>query len=433
MNKTFTFLLLILSFSLSAQSIKVRGTIKDSIGSPLEFANVIASIQSSGDTESYGITNHEGRFQLDLPKGDTYLLRASFLGFKTEVKTVVVPSDAENMYVDFVLFPEESQLEGVELVYEMPVTIKGDTIIYNADSFSTGEERKLGDLMKKMPGIEINADGEIQVEVKTVVVPSDAENMYVDFVLFPEESQLEGVELVYEMPVTIKGDTIIYNADSFSTGEERKLGDLMKKMPGIEINADGEIQVEGKTVQKVMVEGKDFFDGDSKLATKNIPANAVDKVEVLRNYNQVDQMRGLGNDMDNTAINIKLKEGKKNFWFGEVTAGAGIADTYGDDKGRYLAHPKLFYYSPKYSINLLTDFNNIGEVPFTFRDYFRFTGGFRNFNRGGGTSFSIRDSDLGFAMAQNDRAKAIDAKFIAGNFSYVVNEKLDLSGFAILD
>jgi len=352
MNKTFTFLLLILSFSLSAQSIKVRGTIKDSIGNPLEFANVIASIQSSGDTETYAITNHEGRFQLDLPKGETYLLRASFLGFQTEVKTVEVTPDAENMQLDFILFPEESQLEGVELVYEMPVTIKGDTIIYNADSFSTGEERKLGDLMKKMPGIEVNEDGEIQVE--------------------------------------------------------------------------------GKTVQKVMVEGKDFFDGDSKLATKNIPADAVDKVEVLRNYNQVDQMRGLGNDMDNTAINIKLKEGKKNFWFGEVTAGAGIADRYGDDKGRYLAHPKLFYYSPKYSINLLTDFNNIGEVPFTFRDYFRFTGGFRNFNRGGGTSFSIRDSDLGFAMAQNDRAKAIDAKFIAGNFSYAVNEKLDLSGFAIL-
>src|SRR5690554_7815075 len=88
MNKTFTFFLLIFSLSLSAQSIKVRGTIKDSIGNPLEFANVIASIQSSGDTETYAITNHEGRFQLDLPKGETYLLRASFLGFQTEVKTV---------------------------------------------------------------------------------------------------------------------------------------------------------------------------------------------------------------------------------------------------------------------------------------------------------------------------------------------------------
>src|SRR5690606_36686476 len=188
----------------------------------------------------------------------------------------------------------------------------------------------------------------------------------------------------------------------------------------------------GKTVSKVMVEGKDFFDGDSKLATKNIPADAVDKVEVLRNYNEVDQMRGLGNDRDNVAINIKLKEGKKNFWFGEITAGAGLADEYGEENGRYLLHPKLFYYSPKYSINVITDFNNIGEVPFTFRDYFNFTGGFRNFNRGGGTNFNISNSDLGFAVSQNDRAKEIDAKFVAANFSYAVNEKLDISGFGIL-
>ncbi|SDX25323.1 carboxypeptidase-like regulatory domain-containing protein [Aequorivita viscosa] len=351
MNKTLLFLLLIFSFSLSAQSIKVRGTIKDTIGNPLEFANVIASIKSSGETESYGITNHEGRFQLDLPKGNSYVLRASFLGFQNSEKTIEVPTDAQNMQIDFVLKEQENQLDDVELVYEMPVTIKGDTIVYNADSFTNGDERKLGDVMKKLPGVEVNDEGEIQVE--------------------------------------------------------------------------------GKTVQKVMVDGKDFFDGDSKLATKNIPADAVDKVEVLRNYNEVNQMRGLGNDQDNVAINIKLKEGKKNFWFGEVTAGAGVA-AGNDENGRYLAHPKLFYYSPKYSINIITDFNNIGEVPFTFRDYFKFTGGFRNFNRGGGTNFSIRESDLGFAIAQNDRAKAIEAKFVAGNFSYAVNEKLDLSGFAIL-
>lgn len=72
-----------------------------------------------------------------------------------------------------------------------------------------------------------------------------------------------------------------------------------------------------------MVEGKDFFDGDSKIATENIPADAVDKVEVLRNYNEISQMRGLTNDNDNIAMNIKLKKSKKNFWFGELTAGAG--------------------------------------------------------------------------------------------------------------
>ena len=352
MKKIFWLFILLFSFSLSAQSIKVKGTIKDSVGNALEFANVIASIKATGATESYGITNYQGRYQLDLPKGNIYILRASFLGYETKEQTVNVPADAENIDLDFILNPQENQLDDVEIVYEMPVTVKGDTIVYNADSFTNGDERKLGDVMKKLPGVEVNDEGEIQVE--------------------------------------------------------------------------------GKTVSKVMVEGKDFFDGDSKLATKNIPADAVDKVEVLRNYNEVSQMRGLGNDRDNVAINIKLKEGKKNFWFGEVTAGAGIADEYGDDNGRYLVHPKLFYYSPKYSINVITDFNNIGEVPFTFRDYFNFTGGFKNFNKGGGTSFRISDSDLGFAVSQNDRAKNIDAKFVAGNFSYALNEKLDISGFGIL-
>lgn len=340
---------LICTASVSAQTIKVRGTIKDSIGNPLEFANVIATVQSNGDIESYAITNGEGRFQLDLGKGNTYLLKASFLGY--------TPSE------------------------------------------------------------------------KVVTVAEDAENRNEDFVLSAAAEQLDDVELVFEMPVTVKGDTIVYNADSFNRGDERKLGDVLKNLPGLEVNDDGEIEVEGKAVTKVMVEGKDFFDGDSKLATKNIPADAVDKVEVLRNYNEVGQMRGLGNDQDNVAINIKLKEGKKNFWFGEVTAGIGMDD---EEDARYLVHPKLFYYSPKYSINLITDFNDIGEVPFTFRDYFNFTGGFRNFNRGGGTNFNISDGDLGFAVAQNNRANSIETKFLAGNFSWRATEKWDVSGFGIL-
>jgi hypothetical protein len=90
---------------------------------------------------------------------------------------------------------------------------------------------------------------------------------------------------------------------------------------------DGNITVEGKSVQKIMVEGKDFFDGDTKIATKNIPANALDKIQVLRNYNEVTNLKGLENNEENVAINIKLKEGKKNFWFGDITAGAGAWDT----------------------------------------------------------------------------------------------------------
>ena len=341
-------ILLVMAWSnLQGQEVEVRGTVMDSIA-PLGFANVIATYPESGNLAGYSITNNEGRFALSLSAGETYALRASFLGYETQEKELTVGQGSSDLNIDFLLKAEASQLDGVEIVYEMPVTVKGDTIVYNADSFNTGNEKKLGDVLENLPGVEVNDDGEIQVE--------------------------------------------------------------------------------GKTVRKVMVEGKDFFDGDSKLATKNIPANAIDKVEVLRNFSEVGQMRGVTNNQDNVAINIKLKEGKKNFWFGEVTAGSGVD---ADIDSRYLVHPKLFYYHPEYSLNVITDLNDIGEVPFTWRDYFNFTGGFRNFNSSGGTQFNIRESDLGFAVAQNNRAAAIGTKFAAANFSYGFSPTLDLSGFGI--
>ena len=108
------------------------------------------------------------------------------------------------------------------------------------------------------------------------------------------------------MPITIKGDTLIYDADSFKNGSERKLEDIMEKLPGVEINDDGQIEVEGKVVNKLMVNGKDFFEGDTKIATKNIPSSTVDKIQVLRNYGDVAQLRGVRNNQDDVAINIKL-------------------------------------------------------------------------------------------------------------------------------
>ena len=330
-----------------AQTIELSGIVKDSIGNPLELANIIATDVGTNTLEGYGITDVKGRYKLDLTRGKSYELRVSFLGFKHVVE---------------------------------PYTV---------------------------------TDGS-----------TDAVK---NFTLVEDSNKLDDVELVYEIPVTVKGDTIVYNTDSFTNGTEKKLGDIIEKLPGVELTDDGEIEVDGQTVSKVMIDGKDFFDGDSKLATKNIPADAVKKVEVLRNYNEVSQMRGLGNDQDNIAINLKLKEGKKNFWFGELNAGLG----YGEET-RYRANPRLFYYSPKGSINVIGDFNNTGDVPFTFRDYSNFTGGFRGFNRRGGTSFNVSDSGLGFLTTQNNRAANIEADFLATSFTYSASPKWDISGFTIL-
>ncbi|WP_395043349.1 carboxypeptidase-like regulatory domain-containing protein [Flavobacterium sp.] len=263
---------------------------------------------------------------------------------------------------------------------------------------------------------------------KEISIVTKAENITQNVSLESGGIELDGVEIVREMPVSIKGDTIVYNADSFKTGTERKLEDVLKKLPGVEVNADGEIEVEGKKVSKLMVEGKDFFDGDTKLGVKNIPADAIDKIQVLRNYNENSILKGVENNQDNLAMNIKLKAGKKNFWFGDMTAGIGV----GHQEERYLINPKLFYYNPKYSINLITNFNNIGELPLTIQDYFKFTGGFRSMMAKGGSNFNIASNDLGISILRNNRAKEIETNFGATNFSFNVNKAWSLSGFGIL-
>ena len=263
---------------------------------------------------------------------------------------------------------------------------------------------------------------------KEITIVTSSENMTKIIPLESGGIDLEGVEIVREMPVSISGDTIIYNADSFKSGTERKLEDVLKKLPGVQVNADGEVEVEGKKVTKLMVEGKDFFDGDTKLGVKNIPADAIDKVQVLRNYNEIGALKGLENNEESVAMNIKLKDGKKNFWFGDMTAGIGV----GHEDTRFLLNPKLFYYSPKYSLNLIGNFNNIGELPLTVSDYFKFTGGFRNMMRKGGTNFNVASNDLGISLLRNNRAKEIDTQFGAANFSYNPSKPWTISGFAIL-
>ena len=182
--------------------------------------------------------------------------------------------------------------------------------------------------------------------------------------------------------------------------------------------------MEGKGVSKVMVEGKDFFDGDSKLAQENIPADAVSKVEVLRNFTEVNQLRSVSDNEDNIALNIKLKEGKKNFWFGELNQGGGPED-------RYLLNPKVFYYSPKYSLNTIGSLNNMGISPLTPRDYFNLTGGFRNLQRGGGTNIQSASDGLSLNSLMNNLAQQIETQFAAFNFSYDPKDAWSISGFAI--
>ena len=336
------------------------------------------------------------------------------LGFYLFLSTFTI---AQNIDLEGVI----TDSDGIPIMGANIVAVEKETQIL--DGFGISNEAGFYRLTLKRA-----TDYEIKISFiglkEVAFVFNEQDNIEKNFFLEEQAESLDEVELVYEMPVTIKGDTIIYNADSFNTGSERKLEDVLKNMPGIEVNDDGRIEVEGKEVTKITVEGKDFFDGDSKLATQNLPANAVGKVEVLRNFSEVNQLRSVTNNEDNVAINISLKSGKDKFWFGELGGGIGNND-------RFVAEPKIFYYSKDISVNLLGNSNNIGKPPLSRRDFYRFGGGFNNLNARTGTSINISSDDAGITELQNNRAKSIDSQFGAYNFSYAPSEDLEFSGFAI--
>ena len=345
------FLLFLFTNSIIFSQIKMSGKVTDSIGTPLELANIILINSESNSLETFAMSDDNGNYKLSLKKNTIYNLQVSYIGMSTFSQTL-----------------------------------------------STQET----DIVKNFS--------------------------------LQQNNQLDAVELTYEMPVVISGDTLVYDADSFKTGTERKLEDVLKNLPGVEINDDGEIEVEGKAVTKIMVEGKDFFDGDSKIASKNIPSNAVDKVQILKNYSEVGQLSSVQNNQDNIAINIKLKKGKDKFWFGDILAGSGESPNYtqNQDLDLYIFQPKLFFYSPTYSINVIGDLNNIGEQAFTRRDFWKFSGGFNRPSGKSGTNISLGNNNLSFLQLQNNRAKDINTEFIAINSSFSPSKKLDYSAFLIL-
>lgn len=244
-----------------------------------------------------------------------------------------------------------------------------------------------------------------------------------DIRLTASNQTLEEIILTERTPIKVREDTITYRPETFLTGEERKLRDVLKKLPGVEVDREGNVKVNGKEVTKLLVDGKEFFTGDEKLGVNNIPAGVIDEIEALDNYNEVSFLKGLS-DSEQLALNIKLKEGKKKFAFGEVEAGSGIED-------RYTAHPTLFYYSPKTSINAIVDFNNTGQKAFTTQDYLNFEGGFSRLSEDPSGYFRLFNDEFSQFLSQQDFV------FNRNNFGAVslnqkITNRLDLSAYSIL-
>lgn len=225
---------------------------------------------------------------------------------------------------------------------------------------------------------------------KKVTVSENASNIDLGELRLKSDSEvLKAVTITGKTtPVVMKEDTIEFNSSAFRVADGAMLEELVKKLPGAEISNEGKLTVNGKEIKKILVDGKEFFSNDPKVSLKNLPANMVDKVKTYNKKSENSTMTGVDDDDDETVLDLSVKKGMKNGWFGNVLGGLG-------NKERYEAGGILNRFSDNSNFSVLATANNTNNSGFSeFGD--------TDFGRMGSAGSGITSSQLyGTTFAQN--------------------------------
>lgn len=339
-NNIFFLLFWLLFFYSNIYSQTFFGTVKDTLNTPLQNANVIAEPIEDNKELKFSITDYLGRYKLRLEKNVSYNISVSYVGHRT--KTYQVYADFSKKEHHFILKQKEELLDEIVIKYK-------------------------------------------------------------------------------HTPIIVKKDTLIYNVNAFKNGKEFKMIEILEKMPGFEVEENGTVKVQGKKVTKMLVENKPFFGGGTKLAIENIPADALDKIEVIDNFNEVAFLKQVS-DSEEMIINVKLKKNKKEFVFGDVEAGAEIAE----DNGFYSLHSALFSYNKRTNLSFIGNLNNVGKQSLSFEDIMRFQNADSKF-----LNSRKNQIDLSSFTTNNKDVLRSRTQFSALNISFELNPKFNIDGFGI--
>lgn len=226
---------------------------------------------------------------------------------------------------------------------------------------------------------------------------------------------LDEVVVKDDAPVKIKGDTVEFRAESFkSVKPNATVEDLLKKMPGMEVAKDGTVKSQGQEVQKVYVDGKEFFGNDPKMATKNLSQDMVESVQVYDDMSEQAKFTQMDDGSRTRTINIKLKKDKKNGVFGKAMAGAGTDN-------RYQSTLSLHRFTGDRQISLVGSANNLDKQNFSFNDVI---GGMGMGNFGGG-NFIVRG---GNSSGGSGGSGITSPKSLGLNYRDVWGTKVNISG-----
>lgn len=194
----------------------------------------------------------------------------------------------------------------------------------------------------------------LEKKILFVSLEEQSKNFNETIVLADQEKILEEILIDVERPITIQKDTIVFKSASFLQGEEKVIEDLIRKLPGFNVASDGTIKIGNQEIEKVMVDGDDFFDKGYKILTKNMPIKPVEEVQLLQRYSNNKHLKGVENSQK-IALNLTLKEDAKREWFGNLELGYGLAS-----ENRYSLRGNAMNFGKNNKYYFLSNLNNLG-------------------------------------------------------------------------
>lgn len=253
-----------------------------------------------------------------------------------------------------------------------------------------------------------------------------SEGKIIDFELNKDAASLDVIEVKSKsLDASVRNDTTKYNLKYLTNGTEENLKDVLNKLPGVEIDENGKIKANGKKIDKLLIDGKEFFGDQHQLATENIGSEMVEGISLLANFNDFTNLESQSKS-GKTAMNIEIDEDYKGNIKGNVAAGGGY-------ENRYEVSTNLFSFREKTNLFFIGSSNNIGNQTFSFEDYISFQGGIQKLMSDNSSSATILEKDLPSYLFSDENVKSKNEQFSALNFSYTPSSKFKLNSYVIFD
>lgn len=341
-KKAVHLLFLLFSINLQAQN-SITGKVINSKNIPIELATVQIKDLKTENTLAFTQTDKSGFFKLEVKEKAIYNLKITAFGFGTFIKKIAI--------TDKIL-----QLEDIILQ-------------------------------------------ESQIELKDVIIKNESKG------------------------ITEIGDTLRYRIEKFMNGTEETLKDVIKKLPGLDIDQQGKIKANGKSVDKLLINGEEFFINQQKIATENIGSEMIKNIELIKNYTEFKNLKK-NEKSDITALNINIKDQFRNKITGNIESGIG-------NNGKYKIHTNLFSFRKKLLASLISDSNNTGQLSISVEDYMNFTSQ-KEENTTGETTFS-RNEELPRFLTIGNNVKNRSSYFTGLNLKYSPLKNTQINFYSIFN